>query len=56
MWKQIVTEDAKSKEIDMHNFQEYENIILNHNCFEYIKNGIIYPTYLICRTYRLPEI
>ena len=23
MWKQVVTEDTNSKEIDMHNFQEY---------------------------------
>ena len=23
MWKQVVTEDANGKEIDMHNFHEY---------------------------------
>ena len=23
MWKQVVTEDTKSKEFNMHNFQEY---------------------------------
>jgi hypothetical protein len=56
MWKQVVTEDTKTKEFYMHNPQEYKNIILNHNCFEYIKNKIIYRIYLICRTYRLPEI
>jgi hypothetical protein len=30
----------------MHIFQEYQNIILNHNCFEYIKNEIIYQSIL----------
>jgi hypothetical protein len=46
MWKQVVTEDTMSKkknylQFDMHIFQEYQNIVLNHNCFEYIKNEII---------------
>ena len=26
--------------------EEFENIILNHKCYEYIKNKVIYPTYL----------
>jgi hypothetical protein len=59
MWKQIESEDTKSKnflQFEMHIFQEHQNIFLNHNCFDYIKNEIIYPIHLRCRTYRLPKI
>ena len=43
MWKQVGTKDTRANflQFDMHILQKYKNIILNHNCFEYIKDEII---------------